>query len=650
MTVHRDSLPDITRPDTDIALVSEWTVNTPQRQRAVVETAIDTWEHDWPEGLLSHNCFVGTEDITVLHFSQWSSEETAAEWVRTDHQAWLREIDAVADSEHHEIVPYRLYRSFVPGGPPHTRGCIVVITFDTDGPEWQRKLVDWLVDRLPDSEPHPGMISNHFHLSTDGTQVLNYTEWTDADAHRDVIETDLREDSEVPQMIDSMAGVTPLGYKRFQLHRSLGKPLLSNTGASTLKESIVSGEPLTGKRAVPDTETVTRWINEQALPLTTLDPQASLTDLEPLHEMVRDATVVGLGGATRGAHELSAIKHRVLRFLIEELGFRSLALEADWTKGVQLDEYVRTGNGDPEALLADARPFWRTEEFLDVVRWMRSYNQQHSADPLRIVGMDITGVRALAYDAVAEYVRRAAPDRLAEIETHYEVLRPSNGIDEHTEWYRSQPDKQPFIDHARLAHDLVDSVPAHDSHALALQHASAVVGFYEYHALDSLGYVEPRLAENAIWWHEYTGDTIVYWGGMAHTANGTPRTVSSPPSPPATHRNAGSYLRDHFGESYASIGLTFDHGSVPYPVPAPSPAFADAVLGSVGLDTYLLDLHAKQSDSVQAWLNSPTKTRLIGPHYDSADDAAYHMSGGSLAEWFDVIIHSQEATPIRLLV
>jgi heme-degrading monooxygenase HmoA len=225
MTTSRDSPPDITRTDADIALINEWTVDTPKRQRAAAETAIDAVEHGpWPEGLLSDNYFVEIDGDTVLHYSQWTSEETADEWVRTDRQEWTQRIDAVPDIERHEITPYRLYRSFVPDGSPHRRGCIVVISFETDGPEWQRKLVDWLVERLPDNPPPPGNISNHFHLSTDGTRVFNYTEWTDEEAHQDTVENHLREDDEVPQMIDAMAGVRGLGYKRFNLHQSLAKP------------------------------------------------------------------------------------------------------------------------------------------------------------------------------------------------------------------------------------------------------------------------------------------------------------------------------------------------------------------------------------------------------------------------------------------
>jgi erythromycin esterase len=311
------------------------------------------------------------------------------------------------------------------------------------------------------------------------------------------------------------------------------------------------------------TETVTQWIRQRAHRLTTLDPQAPLADLLPLADIVRDAKVVALGASTRQAHELSAVSHRILRLLVEELGFRSLALEGDDPARLGLDEYVSTGAGDPRALLADSRSFWQTEETLDVIRWMRFYNRRHPNDPVRFAG---------------------AADR-------------------------PQPK--------------------------AAQ-------------LDGLAGIESGLAEDTIRWHEHTADKILYWGGLAHTANGTPRTVS-PSSPPLTHRNAGSYLREHFGAGYVSIGLTFHHGMAPYPIPAPPTEFAEALLGSTGLDAYLLDLHGDGPPSVRAWLGTPTKTRMIGPSYDANDNAAYHISGGSLATWFDAILHSQEVTPVRLL-
>ncbi|MEI5101707.1 erythromycin esterase family protein [Streptomyces sp. PmtG] len=314
-------------------------------------------------------------------------------------------------------------------------------------------------------------------------------------------------------------------------------------------------------------EAVTQWIQDRAHRLTTLDPRAPLTDLRPLAALARDAKVVAVGASDRQAHELSTVSHRVVRLLVEELGFRSLALEGDDAARVGLDAYVRSGTGDPRALLAAARPFWRTEEILDLVQWLRSYNTRHPDDPVRFAG--------------------TAP----------------------------HPGPRPQSRAARL---------------------------------DGLAAIERDLAEHVIRWHEHTADKIVYWGGLAHTAHGDPRTVS-PSAGPATHRNAGGYLRERFGAGYVSIGLTFHHGKAPHPAPAPPTDFADAVLGSTGLDAYLLDLRGERPHPVRAWLDAPTRTRLVGPAYDPGDDAAHHLSGGSLADWFDAVLHTQEVTPVRFL-
>ncbi|MGW5644036.1 erythromycin esterase family protein [Saccharopolyspora sp. NPDC003752] len=300
-------------------------------------------------------------------------------------------------------------------------------------------------------------------------------------------------------------------------------------------------------------ERAEQWINSRAVRLTSLDPRAPHEDLHPLRDRLRDATVVALGASSRGTHELAAVAHRLLRFLVEELGFRTLLLEGDDVASAELDAYVRTGRGDPREVLAGARSFLRTEEVLDAVRWIRSHNERHPDDQVRF---------ALADQAVGP-----GPD---------------------------------------------------------------------------LSYIERGLAENTIRWHERTGHKIVYWGGLAHLVNGAARTVS----PGAlTHRNAGSYLRERFGAGYVPVGLTFQRG---HEVPAPPADFAEAVLAA-GPDAYVLDLRADAPADVRAWLDAPTRTRLIGPHYDPADDASYHLSGGSLAEWLDLVVHVREVGAARLL-
>lgn len=281
--------------------------------------------------------------------------------------------------------------------------------------------------------------------------------------------------------------------------------------------------------------------------------------LDRLPELVGDARVVALGVSTRLAHEPAEAAYHSVRVLVEQGGFRTVALEGDDPERLGLGAYVRGAGGDPRTLLAQARPFLRTEEVLALVRWMRAYNGRNPDDPVRF---------ARARDGVA-------------------------------------------------------------------------------HAGQELADIERQLADDVLWWQDRTGDRIAYWGGLGHTAVGRPRTVS----PGAlTHTNAGGYLRERLGSGYVSVGLTFDHGHAGYPIPAPPRQFAEAALGGVDTEAFLLDLRSPDvPPAVRAWRDTPAPTRLIGPTYDPADNAAYQLAGGSLAEWFDLLIHHQVVTDAGFL-
>lgn len=358
-------------------------------------------------------------------------------------------------------------------------------------------------------------------------------------------------------------------------------------------------------------------------------PVASAPDeLTALVSAVGDATVVGVGGTTRVARELQALEFRIFRALVADAGFRTLALELDWTRGLRLDHYLRTGEGDPEELLNTDRAFVRTAELLDIIRWMREHNAEHPDDPLRIVGVSISSVHPDTVDLIVRDLRHTAPDRVDELRGHYAAL--SNGPD--------------AVEHARAALRLVEQTGS----PYAVDHARAVLDMCEFHVMRGVTYLEKALADNVVRWHERTGDKIVYWGGSAHTVNGAARAVHSPFHPPLVDANAGHRLRQRFGAGYASIGLTFDHGDLPFPVPPASAELTEHVFGRTGLAAFYVNL-ADLRDDAGEWLDSPARIRLMGPRYDPRNDAAYHMSGGSLAEWFDVIVHVQSVRAIHPL-
>jgi erythromycin esterase len=86
------------------------------------------------------------------------------------------------------------------------------------------------------------------------------------------------------------------------------------------------------------------------------------------------------------------------------------------------------------------------------------------------------------------------------------------------------------------------------------------------------------------------------------------------------------------------------YGPEPVAVPRPAGDWAERPLGDVDLDQYWLDLRANAPPAVRAWRTAPTRTRALAA-FDPRQPDAYYMTGGSLAQWFDVIVHRQAVTP-----
>ncbi|WP_262401646.1 erythromycin esterase family protein [Actinomadura sp. CNU-125] len=226
-------------------------------------------------------------------------------------------------------------------------------------------------------------------------------------------------------------------------------------------------------------------------------------------------------------------------------------------------------------------------------------------------------------------------------------MRPAGPIDEHVAHYRALPDKRPLIERAERALALVRSLPVDP---LVVGHAEAIADFHRLHAppvLD-IAFVEERLADHLLRWHEHTGSKVVYWGGTAH-ASADERDADGSGARP----NTGARLRRRLGARFLPIGLTFDHGAVHggVRVPPPAASFGDAVLGTAGPPHYLLDLRGARTrtDAVGAWLGTPAPVRVIGPGYRTEDDARHRLADASPGTLFNVLVHSQEVTPARPL-
>jgi erythromycin esterase len=146
----------------------------------------------------------------------------------------------------------------------------------------------------------------------------------------------------------------------------------------TLLATLSVTSATTASATATDGGTVVAALDRAAHPLRTVEPGGDTRDLRPLDRMIGDARVVGLGEATHNSHDFFALKDRVFRHLVEKEGFRTFALEAPWSTGVRLDDYVVHGKGDPARIMREEFQrdylWWNNAEYLKLLQWMRAYN------------------------------------------------------------------------------------------------------------------------------------------------------------------------------------------------------------------------------------------------------------------------------------
>ncbi|WP_052185720.1 erythromycin esterase family protein [Streptomyces purpureus] len=371
--------------------------------------------------------------------------------------------------------------------------------------------------------------------------------------------------------------------------------------------------------------TVTNWLARNAVQLSTVTAGSRTTDLQPLKSVLDGVRIIGMGEATHGTREFFRLKHRLLEFLVTELGFCALAMEASASAAPAVDAYVRHGVGNAaNAVTGLGFWTWRTHEVLAMIEWMRAYNRgRPEAHKVRFAGIDPQkcGPSLTALDAV---LRRAAPERAAELLSPLRVLADA--------YPGSHPDpQQRLLHHAealrRFLHDIPEAGTGVLRHARILTRAADLATRSPWHpeAAQTASAARDRYMADAV--DELLADPSARIALWAH--NGHITTSRHDGAGPAM----GHHLRKRHGDAYYALGLLFGQGSFrarrrwPGPWARPraggvavnrtGPARAasiEAQLAAANPGDHVVDLRsaAGAPPAVQRWLHERHLTRGFG--------------------------------------
>ncbi|UKY54558.1 erythromycin esterase family protein [Streptomyces inhibens] len=101
--------------------------------------------------------------------------------------------------------------------------------------------------------------------------------------------------------------------------------------------------------------------------------------------------VLALGEPTHGEDTLLDLRNELFRQLVEQQGYRTIAIESDCMMGLVVDDYVTSGTGTLDEVMEHGFSHgWGTSAAnRELVRWMRAYNDgRQASERLRFAGFD----------------------------------------------------------------------------------------------------------------------------------------------------------------------------------------------------------------------------------------------------------------------
>ena len=358
--------------------------------------------------------------------------------------------------------------------------------------------------------------------------------------------------------------------------------------------------------------------------------------------------LLALGEPTHGADELLDVRNDLFRQLVEREGYRTIAIESDCLMGLVVDDYVQSGAGTLDEVMArgfshgwGAYPGNR-----ELVRWMRAYNEgRPGSERLRFAGFDgpleITNGASPRQALTALHAYLTARVDADLLPCTAETLDRLLGADDRWTDPAAMMDpsrsvgRTPEATRLRLLADdlvaLLDTQTPHlsaastkDDWCRARLYGRTATGLLRYHfwMADAsparmawlLGVRASMMAANLL---AMRGPALVH----AHNGH-LQRDKSSMRmgGPPVEWWSAGAIVGAELGDGYAflatALGTFHDHG-----VPAPPPDTVEGLLYALPEDRYVVDAHR-----LAAILGDATPGPRVSPWFGYAPLDPAHLA------------------------
>lgn len=392
-----------------------------------------------------------------------------------------------------------------------------------------------------------------------------------------------------------------------------------------------------------------QWLKNHLHPISHTRANDSSEDLSFLKNLVGSREIVGLGEATHGTSEFFQLKHRILKYLVENMGFRTFAIEAYEPYCEAVNDYVINGKGKLNNVVVGMGFWtWSTKEVADMVQWMHDYNLG-KADSLKIhfYGFDMQSSDASAR-LVLQYSKNNGITLSGKVNNDLKALEHRSWKIERTLAREIKPDIDSF-EASLTKYSKPDTSYAHYLHNVELlrQFLERMSNPKEPNYRDVR---DKYMAENIKWIHNQPDNQkMVLWAHNYHISKDEKNT------------SMGYHLKEIFGDEYYNIGFCFYEGKLraigrngnlnTWQAKPAERRSVERFFHQVDSSIFLVDLDAaSRSDSTSGWINKPVKWRNLGAVYYANQDYGYY-SRDHLQKLYNALIfvdHTTASVPVYI--
>lgn len=409
--------------------------------------------------------------------------------------------------------------------------------------------------------------------------------------------------------------------------------------------------------------------------------QGGPDDFSSVLERCKHARYVLIGEASHGTHEFYRIRAQITKQLIEDCGFRAVAIEGDWPDAHRIHRYVQGDGTDATALGAlggfDRFPIWmwRNADMLDFVGWLRSHNELlPAARKVGVFGLDLYSMYR-SMDAVISYLesvdqeaarrakeRYACFDRFGEDVERY-ARNVGSGLSASC---RNEAIAQLFEMQRRTFSDAAkDAGTAAERRFVAEQNARVVASAEEYYRTmieadvsswnqrDSFMYTTIERVMDYLGASSPMPAKIVIWAHNSHVGDARATTLGG-----GRELNIGQLMREHHQRDCVLIGFTTSEGTVTAAsqwhgdaerkrVRSPLEGSWEAFFHAAGIPNFYLDLEA--GSRTYPALSAVQLERAIGVIYRPKTELHSHYLYARIAEQFDGLFHFDQTRAVEPL-